>query len=223
MSVWRFWGTLGAWLLLCFATAFAGARATVSAGAFYQQLQQPVWAPPGFVFGPVWSLLYALMAVAAWRVSLRPDSRAAPGARFFCGAVAGQRPVELAVFCLATGRGGADRYCRAVAAARHLHRLVSALRPGGRLAACALLGLGELCRSAELLAVAAQPRRIVVTQSGSSPEVSLAGSSGSLSSTLISRIKMPQKAINKAATVGPMTKPLMPNSAMPPKVESSTR
>lgn len=56
------------WLLLCFAVAALGAVASVSAGRFYASLDQPDWAPPGSVFGPVWSVLYALMALAAWRV-----------------------------------------------------------------------------------------------------------------------------------------------------------
>lgn len=56
------------WLLLSFATAAMGAVASVQAAAFYQQLAQPSWAPPSSVFGPVWSVLYALMGVAAWLV-----------------------------------------------------------------------------------------------------------------------------------------------------------
>jgi len=60
-------GLLG-WLLLSFAAAAIGAAASIQAAAFYRQLAQPTWAPPSAVFGPVWSLLYALMAIAAWLV-----------------------------------------------------------------------------------------------------------------------------------------------------------
>ena len=35
---------------------------------FYAELARPSWAPPGWLFGPVWSTLYALMAVSAWLV-----------------------------------------------------------------------------------------------------------------------------------------------------------
>jgi translocator protein len=35
---------------------------------FYQQLDRPPWAPPPWLFGPVWIVLYVLMGVAAWLV-----------------------------------------------------------------------------------------------------------------------------------------------------------
>jgi benzodiazapine receptor len=57
-----------AWLALCFMTAAIGAAASVQAGPFYMQLVRPEWAPPPGVFGPVWSVLYAMMGVAAWLV-----------------------------------------------------------------------------------------------------------------------------------------------------------
>jgi benzodiazapine receptor len=38
------------------------------AGRFYGALRWPEWAPPASVFGPVWSLLYTLMAPATWLV-----------------------------------------------------------------------------------------------------------------------------------------------------------
>lgn len=60
-------GLLG-WLLLSFIAAAIGAVASVQAAAFYQQLAQPSWAPPSSWFGPVWSVLYALMGIAAWLV-----------------------------------------------------------------------------------------------------------------------------------------------------------
>lgn len=56
------------WLLLCFAVAALGAVASLDARDFYAELVQPAWAPPGWVFGPVWTALFALMALAAWLV-----------------------------------------------------------------------------------------------------------------------------------------------------------
>ncbi|MEO5713033.1 MAG: TspO/MBR family protein [Luteolibacter sp.] len=37
-------------------------------GAWYAGLNTPSWNPPPWIFGPVWSLLYLLMALAAWLV-----------------------------------------------------------------------------------------------------------------------------------------------------------
>jgi benzodiazapine receptor len=59
---------LAGWLLLSFAAAGVGAVASVRAGIFYQQLLRPEWAPPAWIFGPVWSVLYLLMGIAGWLV-----------------------------------------------------------------------------------------------------------------------------------------------------------
>lgn len=57
---------LAGWLLVCFAAA--GTGAFVSIGGWYAALNKPSWNPPGWIFGPVWTLLYILMAIAAWQV-----------------------------------------------------------------------------------------------------------------------------------------------------------
>lgn len=59
---------LAGWLVLSFAAGGIGGLASARAGAFYQQLSRPDWAPPAAVFGPVWSVLYLLIGVAAWLV-----------------------------------------------------------------------------------------------------------------------------------------------------------
>ena len=56
------------WLISSFGAAAIGACATIKAAGFYQELVRPGWAPPGSIFGPVWSVLYLLMAIAAWLV-----------------------------------------------------------------------------------------------------------------------------------------------------------
>ncbi|SCZ61007.1 TspO/MBR family protein [Thiohalomonas denitrificans] len=65
------------WLGVSFIAAGIGAIASVNAGAFYMQLARPEWAPPASVFGPVWTLLYALMGIAAWLVWRTHGFRAA--------------------------------------------------------------------------------------------------------------------------------------------------
>lgn len=60
-------GLLG-WMALVFVCAALGAVASINAGEFYLQLERPRWAPPAGVFGPVWTFLYILMGIAAWRV-----------------------------------------------------------------------------------------------------------------------------------------------------------
>jgi tryptophan-rich sensory protein len=47
------------------AAAFGGRYAT---GEWYRHIQKPGFTPPDWIFGPVWTLLYLAMAVAAWLV-----------------------------------------------------------------------------------------------------------------------------------------------------------
>jgi translocator protein len=54
------------WLALCFAASWSAAL--VSTGGWYAALHKPAWNPPAWVFGPAWTLLYILMATAAWLV-----------------------------------------------------------------------------------------------------------------------------------------------------------
>ena len=48
-------------------------------GAWYAGLAKPAWTPPNWLFGPVWSVLYLMIAVAGWLVW---ESEAAPSARW---------------------------------------------------------------------------------------------------------------------------------------------
>jgi tryptophan-rich sensory protein len=54
------------WLALCFAAS--GSAVFIAPGGWYAGLNKPSWNPPAWLFGPVWSLLYVMMAVAAWLV-----------------------------------------------------------------------------------------------------------------------------------------------------------
>ncbi len=53
-------------LLGTFATAAVGGYGSAMAKGFYASLQRPAWAPPAWLFGPVWTCLYLMIAVAAF-------------------------------------------------------------------------------------------------------------------------------------------------------------
>lgn len=57
---------LAFWLLVTFGVAAFGAQ--FQPGSWYTTIAKPNWTPPGWVFGPVWSLLYLMMGVSAWLV-----------------------------------------------------------------------------------------------------------------------------------------------------------
>jgi tryptophan-rich sensory protein len=60
---------LAGYLAASFGVAALGSLATArSVNTWYRTLRRPAWTPPGWLFGPVWTLLYTLMALAAWRV-----------------------------------------------------------------------------------------------------------------------------------------------------------
>ena len=51
----------------------AGVATATSVSTWYATLQKPAFNPPNRVFGPVWTLLYVLMAISAWRVWRNPE------------------------------------------------------------------------------------------------------------------------------------------------------
>ncbi len=58
---------LAAFVGMCFGVSLLGGRATLPAlGHWYPALAKPAWTPPAWVFGPVWTLLYPMLAVAGW-------------------------------------------------------------------------------------------------------------------------------------------------------------
>jgi translocator protein len=66
-------------LVLAFAVAAAGGAVTAgSVQGWYQGLAKPVFNPPDWLFAPVWSVLYLMIALAGWRLWRR---RAVPAGR----------------------------------------------------------------------------------------------------------------------------------------------
>lgn len=61
-------GLVSALLLCALAAAVGGVVTAASVRTWYPTLRKPVWNPPARLFGPVWSALYLMMAVAVWLV-----------------------------------------------------------------------------------------------------------------------------------------------------------
>ncbi|WP_221774618.1 TspO/MBR family protein [Pelagicoccus albus] len=68
-------GKLLASFVACYAVLALGAVASISARSYYSSLVQPEWAPPGWLFGPVWTTLYTLMAISVWLVWRRNETK----------------------------------------------------------------------------------------------------------------------------------------------------
>jgi benzodiazapine receptor len=63
------WVMLLFFVFICFAAAGIGSVLTSSSlEVWYPSLAKPIWNPPNWIFGPVWTTLYLMMAVAAWLV-----------------------------------------------------------------------------------------------------------------------------------------------------------
>lgn len=62
---------------LVFFDSLLGQAATLpNLAPWYLGLAKPGFTPPNAVFGPVWTLLYALMALAFWRILIQPKQQA---------------------------------------------------------------------------------------------------------------------------------------------------
>ena len=100
---------LAAFVFMCFGVSVLGGRATGPALAiWYPALAKPSWTPPSWVFGPIWMLLYPLVAVAGWLAWREGRSRV--GTLLFLLQLAlnaawpwiffGERRIDLALACV---------------------------------------------------------------------------------------------------------------------------
>ena len=64
-----------AFVLVSYGIAALGGLSTASSvTGWYAVIQKPVWTPPDWLFGPVWTVLYGLIAWVGWRFWLSPPS-----------------------------------------------------------------------------------------------------------------------------------------------------
>lgn len=62
-------GVLALFILLCLFVEVAGGWFTqYSLNTWYPDLIKPSWTPPGWIFGPIWTILYLLMAISVWLI-----------------------------------------------------------------------------------------------------------------------------------------------------------
>lgn len=63
------WIGLVVFIVVCIGAGALGAIATTpEIEGWYRTIEKPSWNPPDWIFGPVWTTLYVLMAIAAWLV-----------------------------------------------------------------------------------------------------------------------------------------------------------
>ena len=145
------------WLAVSFAAAGIGAVASINAASFYGQLVQPGWAPPASVFGPVWTILYALMGIAAWLAWREGGgSHCACSAYLILAAAHGKCTMELALLCLASRRFGIRQYRTALVTYRCYADIFLADTSSCGCSPYSLLVVGQFCFCTQLVRVAAQ-------------------------------------------------------------------
>ena len=121
-------------------------------------LHKPSWNPPAWIFGPVWTLLYVMMAVAAWLVWREGGWKAQGRALgwFLLQWLLNALWTPL-FFGMHRARSGVRGNHRALVGAGGDPEVVLAGEEGRRRFAGSLSGVGKLCGSAELHHLANEP------------------------------------------------------------------
>ncbi len=83
----KLWIAFGGFILLCLIVQIIGSFWTKeSVSTWYPTLVKPSWTPPDWIFGPVWSFLYILIAVSGWLIYRAEYSHQRTVALIFYGA-----------------------------------------------------------------------------------------------------------------------------------------
>lgn len=60
------WAGLPVFAVALVLVAVVGSLSAVNAGGEYLALERPPWAPPQWLFGPAWTVLYIMIAISGW-------------------------------------------------------------------------------------------------------------------------------------------------------------
>jgi len=126
-------------------SGLGGAITATSVGNWYQTLAKPSFNPPDWVFAPVWSTLYILIAVAGWRIWRHRQRKATRNAFFYLCCAVGPQPILVWIVlwhAAYRSRNGRDRNSAGFDCCEH--RSVLAHRPYRRLANDSLYFLGRV-------------------------------------------------------------------------------
>lgn len=136
--------------------AAAGYASSFTPGPWYLTLQSPVGTPPNWIFPPVWSVLYALLAISFWWFWEQADAKPPTskqifrlGAAVFVVQLIANALWSQFFFWLALDGSGTDQYCVLMALdSGHDADLSPKFSSGCKLIA-ALSGMGGICDLSE--------------------------------------------------------------------------
>jgi translocator protein len=137
------------WASAVTAVAIVGGLATDTSSDWYRQLDRPSWQPPGAVFGPVWTILYVLIAVSA-TLSFRDVG--GPRRRIVLGLFAANLALNLAwTWIFFQGHSPTAAGVEIVVLLGTIVALIALVRPYNRAAALALVPYGAWVAFATVL------------------------------------------------------------------------